>query len=66
MTLLARASTAIRARRQELGLKQADVAAAAGVSLRQYVSIERGGNCTILTLDRIATALDCPPASLLT
>ena len=63
--LLARASAAIRARRQSLGLKQSEVAKAARVSLRQYVTIEQGGNCTLATLERIAVALDCAPASLL-
>lgn len=64
-SLLTATSAAILARRQALGLKQADVAASAGVSLRQYVTIEQGGNFTLATLERIAVALDCPPASLL-
>jgi transcriptional regulator with XRE-family HTH domain len=65
MTLLARASAAIRARRQALGLKQSEVARAAAMSLRCYITIEHGGNFTIDKLERIAVALDCPPASLL-
>lgn len=64
MTLLARASAAIRARRQALGLKQSEVAKAAGVSLRQYVAIEQGANFTIATLRRIAAALSCAASSL--
>ena len=63
--LLARASAAIRARRQSLGLKQSEVAAAAAMSLRRYITIEHGGNFTLDKLERIAVALDCPPASLL-
>ena len=65
MTLLARASAAIRARRQALELKQSEVAKAAGMSLRQYIIIEHGGNFTIDKLERIAIALDRTPASLL-
>lgn len=65
MTLLARASAAIRTRRQTLGLKQSEVAEAARVSLRQYITIEHGGNFTLDKLERIAVALDCAPASLL-
>ena len=58
MTLLARASAAIRARRQELRLKQSEVAKAAGMSLRRYITIEHGGNFTLDKLERIAIALD--------
>jgi transcriptional regulator with XRE-family HTH domain len=65
MTLLARASAAIRARRQALGLKQSEVAEAAAMSLRRYITIEHGENFTLDKLERIAIALDCPPASLL-
>ena len=65
MTLLSRASAAIRARRQELRLKQSEVAKAAGMSLRRYITIEQGANFTLDKLERIAVALDCPPASLL-
>lgn len=63
--LLARASAAIRARRQALGLKQSEVAKAAGMSLRRYITIEQGANFTLDKLERIAVALDCSPASLL-
>ena len=63
--LLARASAAIRARRQELRLKQSEVAKAAGMSLRRYITIEHGGNFTLDKLERIAVALDCSPASFL-
>lgn len=63
--LLARASAAIRARRQELRLKQSEVAKAAAMSLRRYITIEHGGNFTLDKLERIAVALDCSPASLL-
>lgn len=63
--LLARASAAIRARRQELRLKQSEVAKAAGMSLRRYITIEQGANFTLDKLERIAIALDCAPASLL-
>ena len=63
MTLLAHASAAIRARRQALGLKQSEVAEAAGMSLRRYITIEHGGTFTLDKLERIA--LDCAPASLL-
>ena len=41
------------------------LAKAAGMSLRQYIIIEHGGNFTLDKLERIAVALDCPPASLL-
>ena len=63
--LLARASAAIRARRQALGLKQSEVAKAAAMSLRRYITIEHGGNFTLDKLERIAVALDCSPASFL-
>lgn len=55
----------IRNRRLALDLTQAQVAKAAGVSLRQYVAIEQGANSTIATLGRIADALDCELAALL-
>lgn len=65
MTLPAIAAANIAARRRAKHLRQADVATAANVSKRQYVTIEQGGNCTLATLERIAVALDCAPASLL-
>lgn len=55
----------IRARRLALDLKQSEVAQRAKVSLRQYVAIEGGANLTVATLGRIAAALKCEPAALL-
>lgn len=55
----------LRERRQNLGLRQEDVAAKAGVKQRYISDIERGAhNPTAPKLKAIADALGCEPSDL--
>ena len=59
----------VRSRREALGLTQAAAAAAAGFKWpAQWADVETGrkNNLTIVTLDKIATALDCDVRDLIT
>jgi DNA-binding XRE family transcriptional regulator len=52
-------ATPLQARREELGLKPVQVAAAAGISLQQVINLEAGKNVPGLgTARSIALALD--------
>lgn len=64
--LLQRIGNGISKRRIELGLSQEELAERSGLH-RTYVSdVERGlRNLSILTLDRLATALDIPLGALM-
>ncbi len=58
--------TTIRARRAELGLSQEELAHAAGVDRSYMGGLERGEhNLTVITLCRIAAAVDLCPSDLL-
>jgi len=58
------AETIDRLRRQ-IGLTMEDLAADAGVGLKQVYKLKRGGCVTSKTVRKIATALRCRPADLL-
>lgn len=49
---------ALRARRSELGLSQAEVARRSGIQQRQVSLFERGGDVTLSTLQKLVKALD--------
>ena len=63
---LARLAAAIRARRQQVGLTQEQVAYESGTSVRNYARIEAGTvNVRALTLYEIANVLKTTAAALL-
>ncbi|HVS38911.1 MAG TPA: helix-turn-helix transcriptional regulator [Gemmataceae bacterium] len=50
---------AVRARREELGLTQEDLAGKAGIHRTYLSDIERGGrNVSLVNIERVALALD--------
>ena len=64
-SLLRYLGTAVRERRDELGLTQEALAASAGVHLNTIGKLERGTyNPSVLLLDAIATKLDLSLAEL--
>lgn len=63
---LKRLASAIRKRRQEVGLTQEKVAFDSGVSVRNYARIEAGTvNVRVLTLYEVARVLGTTPGRLL-
>ncbi len=65
MTLLLRLGARVRARRNELGWTQADLARRAGLSARFLVDLEKGeGNISVVRLAEIAEALGVSLATL--
>lgn len=67
VAIVAPCSHALHERRQRLGLLQREVAARAGLSPTTYTLIESGARTSIRreTLERIAAALECAPATLI-
>jgi transcriptional regulator with XRE-family HTH domain len=64
--VLVRIGESVRRARKELGLSQEMLAVDAGVDRSYMGGIERGEhNLTVMSLLRIATALDCKASSLL-
>lgn len=64
---LVRVGAAIRAKRKELGISQEALAVISGVERSNMGKIERGeNNLSVLNLARIADALDCKAADILT
>jgi transcriptional regulator with XRE-family HTH domain len=56
----------MKARREELGLSQLELARITGIQQPQLSELERGGtNPTLATLARIAEALDLSPSALI-
>jgi transcriptional regulator with XRE-family HTH domain len=56
---------AVRARREELGLIQEDLAEKAGIHRTYLSDIERGSrNVSIVNIERLAAALDLPISGL--
>lgn len=57
----------LKARREQLGLTQAEVAKAVGIAQPNYARLESGANENpkLKTLEAIAKALRCPLAKLL-
>jgi transcriptional regulator with XRE-family HTH domain len=56
---------AVRARREELGLTQEDLAARAGIHRTCLSDVERGSrNLSLINIERLAAALSLPMAEL--
>lgn len=63
---LVRVGAAVRAKRKALGISQEGLAAIAGVERSNMGKIERGeNNLSVLNLARIAEALNCKAADIL-